>query len=589
MIPGMSRVLWDDIRLPLLLLMLLVQGFLLLRLGWLTSPNRTELGHIAASLRVWETGTFDLFHVNPPFLRILVGGAVVHVVDPQTNWSDYSVDPTKRSEWGTGAAFVRANDWETVRSCFFVGRAVCIPLILLGGYFGYRFAREMFGEPSGFVFLILWTFSPWILGWGATICPDVVAASLGIVAFYVFWYWFKIPTWKFTAVAGLMLGLLPLTKLTWIVALGLVPILWLFISHKTRKSFRQLIVLLMTALFVLNLGYCFDGSFKRLGDYTFHSASLTNSEGTNKFTDSWIGRIPVPFPEQFVLGFDTQQCDFENGFPSYLFGHYSEHGWWYYYFAALCTKETLGTLGLTIIAIVLFWFAPFRTVWQTEVIILVPFLLLFGIVSSQTGFSLHSRYLIPALPFLYLWISRTGRLCLARFVPVRMIVPVLLLCGAGSSFAEFPHSLSYLNEVVRYRTPPPLLGSNIDWGQDLYELKDWLDRHPEARPLHAVISTIFPIETLDIRDAGQSPAWRPDQKPTGTWEQQLSMGPQPGWYLLGTNDLYDAEYRNAWFQALVPAKRIGRSLCLFHVTFEDANHLREKDGLPKLYYEDFSR
>ena len=31
--------------------------------------------------------------------------------------------------------------------------------------------------------------------------------------------------------------------------------------------------------------------------------------------------------------------------------------------------------------------------------------------------------------------------------------------------------------------PAHLLDSNIDWGQDLLYLKDWLDKHPQARPL----------------------------------------------------------------------------------------------------------
>ena len=44
----------DDIQTPLLILALAVQTLLLLRLDWTTSPNRTELGHIAAALQDGE-------------------------------------------------------------------------------------------------------------------------------------------------------------------------------------------------------------------------------------------------------------------------------------------------------------------------------------------------------------------------------------------------------------------------------------------------------------------------------------------------------------------------------------------------------
>ncbi|MDR2706324.1 MAG: hypothetical protein LBC02_11155 [Planctomycetaceae bacterium] len=241
------------------------------------------------------------------------------------------------------------------------------------------------------------------------------------------------------------------------------------------------------------------------------------------------------------------------------------------------------------LALILFFFTRFRTTWRDEIILLVPFITIFVIVSSQTGFSLHSRYMIPALPFLYLWISRVGILLSSRILVVRVIVPLLLLLGTVSSLCVYPYSMSYFNEAVggasqghRY-----LLGSNIDWGQDLYELKEYLENHPEIRPLHIVISNIYPLETLDIRSAGTPPKWKPGQKTFGTWDQQLTLGPQPGWYLLGTNDLYNVNGDYDWFHHLTPVKRIGYSLFLFHVTLMEANRLREQDDLPKRRAEDF--
>jgi hypothetical protein len=439
------------------------------------------------------------------------------------------------------------------------------------------------------VFLILWTFSPFILGWGATICPDVTAAAFGIIALYTFGHWLKKPTWLLSVLAGITLGLLPLTKLTWIIVFGIFPVLWLLTSQKSFKNFGQLTIILIIGVFVLNLGYCFDGSFKRLGDYTFYSNLLTNENSANKFSETWLGLIPVPLPEQFVLGFDTQRVDFEQGIPSYLLGQYSQHGWWYYYLVVLATKETLGTLILFGLSLILFFFARFRTTWQDEMILFIPFATIFVIVSSQTGFSLHSRYLIPVLPFLYLWISRVGILLSSRFMFARFIVPIILLFGTISSLLVYPYSMSYFNEAVggssqghRY-----LLGSNIDWGQDLYELRDWLADHPESRPIHISVSNIYPLETLDIRSVGTPPKWKPDQKPTGTWDKQLTIGPQPGWYLLGTNDLYNEDHDYDWFHDLISVKKIGYSIYIFHVTLEDANRLRKQYDLPMFIEEDF--
>lgn len=587
----------DDIRLPLWVLALIVQAFLLLRLDWTTSPNRTELGHMAASLRLWETGEHDLFHVNPPFLRYFIGPIVAKVVGPNTDWSDYSSDPLARSEWACGVALVKANNFDTVRNAFFVGRTICIPIILLGGWFGFRFASELFGDVSGLVFLVLWTFSPLILGWGATICPDVAAASLGIVALYMFWHWIKKPTWFLTVLSGLTLGLLPLTKLTWIVALGLWSLIGIITFHRAgseaKRNFRvasQMILILVLAVFTINLGYSFDGSFKKLGDYAFHSKALTDENNVNRFVGTSLASMPVPFPEHFVLGFDTQKVDFEQGMTSYLLGKHADHGWSYYYLAALAVKEPIGTLIFAAFAVFLFCFKKYRANWRDELVLGIPILTLFALVSSQTGFSLHSRYTIPFLPLFYIWISRVGMFLTtekrAWNYSVAFVLSVLLLTNIVSSLYVYPYSMSYANELARDRMPPVLLGSNLDWGQDLFELKDYLDEHPEIRPLHVVISNIYPLETLDIKSAGAPPKWKPGQKPTGLWKEQLNLGPRPGWFLLGTNDLYGPEGDYDWFHERTPHKRIGYSIYLYHVTLEEANRLRKQDDLPPLLEED---
>jgi hypothetical protein len=60
-----------------------------------------------------------------------------------------------------------------------------------------------------------------------------------------------------------------------------------------------------------------------------------------------------------------------------------------------------------------------------------------------------------------------------------------LLWSIASSLGVYPHSLSYFNELVGgpANGHAHLLDSNIDWGQDLLLLKEWLDAHPEASPL----------------------------------------------------------------------------------------------------------
>ena len=289
----------------ILVTLLLIQALLLAYLSWATSPNRTEVGHIGAAVYLWHTGEFDVFHVNPPLVRMIAGAPVALFCSPNYDWKPYSPRPQDRSEWQIGNAFIAANELDNLRLYVFLMRLACIPLILLGGYFGYRFASELYDQWSGITFLFLWTFSPLILGWGATICPDVHAAAIGIVGLYTFWRWLKTPTWGKAIIAGICLGLMPLTKITWIIAFLIWLILWAI--HLLGGQKRQFAVIMLLGVYMINMGYLFDGSLRQPKDYQFISGTFTGQEIAkgratvgNRFADSWIGHIPVPLPAEFV-------------------------------------------------------------------------------------------------------------------------------------------------------------------------------------------------------------------------------------------------------------------------------------------------
>ncbi|NQT15338.1 MAG: hypothetical protein HQ582_21460, partial [Planctomycetes bacterium] len=410
--------------------LLFINAVLVGWIGWASSPNKTETGHMAATVYFWHTLHFDVFHVNPPLTRVITG-LPVSLCRPKHNWDFYSSRPQDRSEWLLGTAFVKANRPGKVRWCFALARWSLIPILLLGGYFGYRLSCEIYGGAAARVFLALWCFSPLLLSWGATICPDAVAAALGMVAIYTFRQWLHGPTWPRAAMAGACLGLLPLAKLTWVIAFGLWPLVWLLWTAPNwlnkadkhslpRPPLRQLAAILVIALYVLNTGYVFDGTCRPLSEYVFMSQSLHGREVTgdqqwapasgNRFAGTWLGKIPVPLPAEFVQGIDTQRYDFERGLPSYLRGVWADHGWWYYYLYALAIKLPLGTWCLVGLAAGATLFGRgYSASWRDEMILLVPFLVIFIFVSSQTGFSAHSRYVIPALPFLFVWASKVGR------------------------------------------------------------------------------------------------------------------------------------------------------------------------------------
>ena len=255
----------------------------------------------------------------------------------------------------------------------------------------------------------------------------------------------------------------------------------------------QLGAMLLLAIYLINLGYGFEGSFRRLGSYKFQSRVLTGGdERSNRFGDSFLGQLPVPLPSSYVLGFDIQKSDFENSAgkrTSYFHGKWYDHGWWWYYLFVVAVKTPLGTMGLFIVALLCRVRRGWRTSWRDELVLLAPGAALFVLVSSQTGFSHHPRYALPAFPYALIWASQVAAIPLAarpRWAKVQKSAVCLFAAWSiGSSLWVWPHSLAYFNELVG----GPLGGgfylqsSNVDWGEDLLYLKRWIDSHPNARPL----------------------------------------------------------------------------------------------------------
>lgn len=481
--------------------------------------------------------------MNPPLVR-LVATAPLSLLKTELDCGNAVDSTTVRPEWLLYHDFVRANSTR-VLSLHKWARWSCIPFALLGGYVCFRWASELYGTCAGGLALTLWCFSPNVLAHGQLITPDVGATALGIAAAYSFWHWLKEPMRENAALAGLLLGLAELARTTWIVLFLLWPVLWIVwrcpfqgerpsLRKTWRREAAQLASLLLWALFLINLGYGFEGSFQRLADYRFVSHTLGGgpnataehgtSPGSNRFAGTYLGGLPVPLPRSYVMGIDRQQGDFERGLWSYLRGEWRLHGWWYYYLYALAIKEPLGTWLLLLVTIGIALFARrYGSSWRDESMLLLPML----------------------------------------------VAAAALSWSVSSSLWAYPHSLSYFNELVGGPANGHfhLLHSNTDWGQDLFYLKAWLEKHPEAR----LVGLEYDMPLLDPKLAGIDYL--------GSIPED---GPRPGWYAVSVNAIHDRLGRFEYFLRLQPVGTAGYSIYVYHVTLDEARRVRTELGLPPL-------
>lgn len=562
------------------------------------APVWHEPVQLMAGLTIWRFGRLDVYDVNPPLVRAFAALPVLQL-EPSLDPSIFDRIATTdgREEFVLAQQFVRQNG-PGIRKQVICARLPCLIFGFIGAVVCWRWGLQLFGAPSGLVALSLWCFSPWVLGHGATIMNDVPAAAAAIGAMYFLWRWLKSPqVWGAVATA-IAVGVAVLCKFTLLILYPMALILWLIYRWgKPTASGRtpwlqesgMLVLMLLLSIYTINLGYVFRGSFKPLDEFKFHSMLLSGydsfnrmpMQGSNRFIGTWFGKLRVPFPEDMLHGIDTQRIDFERGLPSYLGGEWSGHGWWYYYLYSIVIKSPVGTIALVIGSIaVTFLFRGFSACWRDELVLLVPLVGILVFVSSQAGISVHSRYVIPVLPFMFVWTSKIGRAFTVRNTHVAVFTVLASLASVGSSLSVYPFSLSYFNEFVGGPTEGPkyLLDSNIDWGQDLYRLSHWLEEHRvhlDGLAYHGIIDP-------DLASIPETPL--PNLGPAvvdlAAIQDFDTVGPKPGWYALSVNVLYDASKQFRYFLRLKPYTTIGYSIYIYRVDLDEANQLRRALGLP---------
>jgi hypothetical protein len=547
-------------------------------LGWIavrSSPTIDEVAHLPAGVAILKLGRFELYRVNPPLVKSLAALPVV-LAAPKTNWTEL-VSPGRR-EWDIGFRFIDANG-DRVFWYFTLARWACIPLSLVGGYVCFRWAADLYGRASGLLALVLWCFSPTVLAYGSLITPDLGATAVGVLASYLFWRWLERPTWTRAMASGLALGAAELTKMTWLIAFVLWPALWLawWLSARipfalARRQAAQLAIILVTGLYVLNMGYCFEGTLSKLGRYPFVSETFAGvplrGKGTgafgNRFAGTWAAEISVPLPSPYLIGLDQQKSDFDVGMKSYLRGEFRHGGWWYFYLYALAIKEPLGTWLLVAMAAALSILARgYAAGWRREMILLAPCIAVLVLVSSQMGFSKYVRYVLPGLPYVLIWVSKTARSFSLRHQGCAWAVGGAAAWMVVSSLSIYPYCLSYFNELVGGPTKghEHLIDASIDWGQGMFDLKRWYDRNPEARPLY-----------LDLFN-------NVEMKRFGIEELPIPHPLSPGWYAISLHRLHEEE-GNRPFMGLRPIAMVGYSIAIYYLTREDAERLQPAPKSP---------
>jgi hypothetical protein len=149
-------------------------------------------------------------------------------------------------------------------------------------------------------------------------------------------------------------------------------------------------------------------------------------------------------------------------------------GWWFYFPLAFAIKTPIPLLILLLVAVALS--LKNRQDARAESFLLVP-MVLFFVASMFSSIDIGYRNILPVLPFAFVYVSKVAARAVSHVG--RVVLIALCVWYVAGTVILSPHYLAYFNELVGgpangYKY---LVDSNLDWGQDLGNLKKYMDAH----------------------------------------------------------------------------------------------------------------
>jgi len=285
--------------------------------------------------------------------------------------------------------------------------------------------------------------------------------------------------------------------------------------------------------------------------------------GIYRFTISPIspGGFPVPAPA-YWWEWQSFNDYLKEPLPGYLFGQFSKFGWWYYFPVAFLAKTPLPVMVLLVVSLIHTWRA--RSWLKDLTLIVAPLLLFLSLLFSPHA--LGYRYLLPILPFIFVYSADVMKAALkSRWSQIA--IGLLMAWQIVGTLRYYPYYLTFFNEIVggpdrgRYI----LIDSNLDWGQDLPALKQYVDEqqidHLKFSYAGATPPTVYGLNTEAL------PPVYPAMRDQGAWwlHTFYPADPPPGRYAISVNPLMGEPVNYVQFRERPPDAVIGNSIYVYTI------------------------
>ncbi len=573
-----------------------------------------EVAHLASGYTYVETRDFRLNTQHPPLIKALAGLPLLLLnlkpVEGSPGWDN-------ADEWTYGRDFLLNNtrpQWLLV----FLARLPMVGVGVLMGIFLFLWAKRLWGYWPGVFVLFLYAFEPNTLAHTRFVTTDVGVSCFTVLTLYLLWRFTRSGTGRHAVLCGGALGLALLSKYTGVVTAMLVAalLLVLLVSRQPSPNARNLSDGLPSGRPSRRPQKDAASSGRAGNTLKPNHTTAPPEEAPSRRIRSWhsvpyvTGIEPSPSPlaaeplrgwhvrltgwcfpaplaaglliallalalvsvgfgfpkglANYYRGFTKIYADFNPKWEAFLWGEYSKTGFRYYYVLAELWKTPLPALLFFCSALFLIRLdeQERRLDWT---FVLLPFAA-FHAAGVFNHANIGVRHILPAFPFLLLACGAVAQWVAAQRPWHKAVFALLCVWYAAGTLRVYPHFLPYFNELaggpeqgISY-----LDDSNVEWGQDFYRLKRYLEA---AKPPTVRIEAFQPIrlehygiahERMRLRDV--------------VWPE-AGVTYIAGASYLQRNSLSN-EYpgvRFQWLQRYRPVHKIGWSLYVYRFSMDPAD------------------
>jgi tetratricopeptide (TPR) repeat protein len=448
-----------------------------------------EDDHIFAGYMSWKHADFGLNPEHPPLVKLVAALPLLNMPLKVPALQDRFF---KTEAFLDGKDFLFKNDADAIlfraRMAASVFSIALLVLVFLA-------ANEMFGLFAAFIALGLLAFDPNLIAHGAVVGTDAGLSCCMFASIYAFYRYVKAPSISRLVIVGFATGLALAAKHTGILVFPMLLLLTFCELLEgppqkegspaqpsfVRRAGNLALALVLIGTIATGILWAFYG-FRyqaRPAGLQLNPPLAEYLQQLSRPREIWLLQTVSRFhllPESYIYGLADVRI-MSDFYTSFLLGRIYPHGVWFYFPVAFAIKSSLTFLILLAVTLWALFTRRF-TRWREVLFLTIP-PVFYLIIAMSSGMNIGVRHILPMYLFLSVLIGGAAAILIKRDRRWAYAVVVLLAYQAASTVRIYPAYMAYANELWGgpSQTYKLLSDSNADWGQQLKDVKHYLDTH----------------------------------------------------------------------------------------------------------------